>query len=423
MKINNTNVSLKKLIKYISKTPLHLVYFLSYLFPRNKKIWVFGSKDGRQFLDNPKYLFLYIANNRKDEIKAIWISKNRTVIKKLRKKGYNAYHNCSLRGIYYALRAYYFITDGYSFAINYWLSGGAKKINLWHGSPIKKIGFDMTKGKGSEFHKSKGVKKLMYYLLVPWVFEKQGRIITTSPLYQKIFISAFKINRNKIAITGYPRNDIFFNKFDNFDLGMDYQIFRKIKKFKKDNNKLIIYLPTFRESGGNPCMDGVFDFTKLNRFLNLNHTIFIVKLHILTDMKRNISQDLNLDRILVLPRRMDIYSILPLIDVLITDYSSVYFDFLLLNKPIIFFPYDIQQYINERDLYFNYDEFTPGPKAYNFGELLEKMKDALDGNDDYIEQRQKIRDLCFQYKDGNASKRIFELLSNKIRISKNASKN
>jgi len=146
MKICNVNTG--KIIKRVLGLPLYSVYFLSWLFPRDKKIWVFGCNDG--FVSNPKYLFLYTANKR-DEIKTVWISKEEDVRRKLRKMGYNAQSRQSFKGIYYVLKAKYFFVNQNSHEISYWLSGGSKKIILWHGLPFKKISYDAKKGRFGYF--------------------------------------------------------------------------------------------------------------------------------------------------------------------------------------------------------------------------------------------------------------------------------
>lgn len=415
MKIYNINLS--KIIKRICALPLYLIYCLSYFAPRSKKIWVFGTD--RNFTDNGKYLFLHIANNKKDKVKAIWVSRSKNIAKDLIKEGYKAYWNKSFGGVYYALRAKYFFLNENSSDINFWFSGGTKKIILFHAVPFKKTGYDAKKGKYGDFLDTKGIKKIILKLLVPWGFERKDFVIATSPLFQKIMASAFRIDENKVIITGSPRNDIFFIEIKNSDLGNDKSIFQRVRYLKGKGKKIIFYLPTWRDTGGNPLADANFDFSALKKFLNLNNAVFITKFHIRTDMNEKDSQKLNSEEFLVLPSNTDIYQILPQTDILITDYSSVFIDFLLIDRPIIFFPYDFQKYIaKDRELYFDYNEFTPGPKAYNFNELLSQIECFLKKEDNYGRQREKIKNLCFSYVDGNSSERIFKTIYDKTQIKK-----
>ena len=407
----------QKTLKYSLKLPLylllHLVYFISFFSPRDRKIWIFGCQEKKLFNDNSKYFFLYTANNHKDKIKAVWLSKKKEIIKDLRKKGYNAHGTYSLLGIYHTLRAKYFIFDTYLSDIIYWTSNGSKKINLWHGIVFKKIEFDVKKGKLGQIYQSNGLKRLIYEFFLPWIFKKPDFLTATSGLTQKIFASAFKTNKNKTFITGYPRNDILFKKIENFELGFDTAMLQKIKALKaEEQTKIIFYLPTFRESkisfNKNPLMN-TSSFDKLNDFLKSENAVFLIKLHpLLGKIKFKNSKS---DRIFKISSKTDIYPLLRLTDLLITDYSSIFFDFLLLKKPIIFFPYDLDEYaLKDRGFYFNYKQFTPGPKAYDFDELLCQIKHLTRGRDKFTSQRKKIRDSCFKYRDGAASERIFDII-------------
>jgi CDP-glycerol glycerophosphotransferase (TagB/SpsB family) len=113
----------------------------------------------------------------------------------------------------------------------------------------------------------------------------------------------------------------------------------------------------------------------------------------------------------------DIYYTMSKADILITDYSGVYFDFLLLDRPIIFTPFDIHDYINnDRELYYNYDEVTPGPKARNWTELL-RLLELATIKDDWKSQRAAVRDQFHQYTDNKSSERVFQMVEGLLRKS------
>ena len=120
----------------------------------------------------------------------------------------------------------------------------------------------------------------------------------------------------------------------------------------------------------------------------------------------------NIDNIVFYDNHRDIYPLLGLTDCLITDYCSIYFDYLHLNKPIIYFPFDYEKYIREdRELIFDYDEMTPGPKCYDQYTLQSEItKTLLEGEDEYKEERKKMLDKSFKYKDGKSSERIYEYI-------------
>ncbi len=120
------------------------IFFLfSTIIPKNKKIWVFGAWFGMKYADNSKYLYKYVTANHK-EIIAVWVCKDKRLVNELRNSHINAYYYCSLLGIWYQCRAgFIFVTHAiYSDLNTYCISPLTKRIQLWHGIPLKKIGYD-----------------------------------------------------------------------------------------------------------------------------------------------------------------------------------------------------------------------------------------------------------------------------------------
>ena len=106
-------------------------------------------------------------------------------------------------------------------------------------------------------------------------------------------------------------------------------------------------------------------------------------------------------------KKDDIYEFLTFVDILITDYSSVYFDFCLLNRPIIFSPFDQESYLsNDRELYYNYNDVTPGPKCHNWQEVISEIDLILNGKDKYANKRQVLNQRFNRYQYFKNSKRL-----------------
>lgn len=369
----------------------------------------------QKFEGNSKYLFLYIANARKADIKAVWISRNKNLVQELHHREFSAHYWLSLKGIWYSLRAGYFFVDTSIEVINYWLSGGAKEVNLFHALPIKKMERDVKKGKSSEvlLYNSNGLMKLVMMFMLPWRFLTPDYVCSTSPLYTKIFMSMFHIPKERVFEAGYPRNDVFFKEIDGSEIGVDKGVLSEVKQLKQESivAKTIFYAPTFRDTGGSSFLEEPVLLEKLDTFLREYQAVFLVKLHPFTRI--NIPDKAQYKNIRFVPSSSDSYTFLKLSDILITDYSSIFVDFLLMDRPEIFFPYDYEKYITkDRELYFNYNSFTPGPKAYTFSELLDAIKSILGGNDEYADKRKEIRDRAFTYQDGNSSSRVFTIVKN-----------
>lgn len=407
-----TYFSIYEILKYLFFIiPLnmfkHIFYFLSMLIPRRKDIWVFGSWDGERFIDNAKYMFLYVANNHK-EVTPIWLSKNKEIIQKLKEENYNAYNMYGLKGIYYNLRAKYIISDSDFYSVNFWCCGGGTKIQLHHALALKNMG---KNDKKLPWRKPLG--KLIYRYFNPWLFAKNDYVICTSDFFIDIFASTFGVENEKIFVAGFSRNDAIFQHIKGENL-IDVDTFEKMNKLRlsNPNSKVILYMPTYRDkevyAKKSTDFGKIFNFVELYKFLEEINGYFIIKPH--PDMIFNLEKQ---ERILFLPRSFDVYPFLSQIDILITDYSSVYFDFLMTYKPIIFYPYDLDEYVKEsRGLLLNYEDFTPGPKAFTFKELLYWIGYFVKGNDEFLSKRKNIMNISFNYIDGNSSERIFDFISN-----------
>lgn len=398
---------IKKLVDKISLLFLP-IYFISYLIPRNKKIWLFGSNMGRSFGDNPKYFYLYMNHNKKDNIRSIWISGDNSIVQTLRDKGYESYCIYSLKGIFFAMCGGVYIFDHHTKDICFWFSGGAKKINLFHGIPLKKIHGD---NKFDEVRNPPSLFKNMRWAIRRLQNEQPSHYyLATSEYVRDIFKGAFRTSGDKGIVSGYPRNDIFYDVGYLSDkerlITVENELFDNLIEEKMDaNNKLVLYMPTFRQSESE-LLD-IMDFRKFNEFLESNNLIFLIKAHPMSKMNI-IFDDINYSNILNIIPEEDPYPFLTISDILITDYSSVYFDFLLTNKPIIFFPYDLETYLSEsRELYYEYGSVTPGPKVKNMEELIKQLAYHKSGNDDYEVGRRKILDMMFDYDDGNSSERLY----------------
>lgn len=363
-------------LKYLLKIILYIIF---YLIPRNKNIWLFrGFAD--KFIDNSKALFLYV-NKEQPKIKAIWITSHQSTYNIVKSLNFECVMKRSFKGIYYSLLSKYQFYGDYN---DFVTSAGAVTINLWHGTPLKKIEFDIKKGCLSVLFDNSLKSKINY----AHIYRKPNYILSSSSfISDKCLQSAFKIRKDNCLNFGYPRNDCLFDKS------------QKIPNFKKKYNKCFIYLPTWRDSNKDFFSDANLNLLDLNDLMKEKNSLFLIKMHPAT--KLNVEID-GFSNILLLDDNVDLYSILLTTDVLITDYSSVFYDYMLLDKKIIFFPFDKEEYLKNREFYFDYEKSIPTKPILTFDELkCELFKDfVLD------DRYRKIKSLAWTYVDGNSSKRI-----------------
>ena len=314
---------LTEFFKYWGQLLLLPVYWLSFLFPRNKRIWLFGSTFGKRFADNPKYLYLYMSQHKdKLTIRPVWISHDKGIIKFLNQNGYEAYYYHSLKGIFFALRGKVYLFDNYSKDINFWQSGGALKVNMWHGIPLKKIQadnvFDKFRHPANLFEKFKNFPRNLSD-------EKPHHyVLAASRFLKNIFSSAFRTNN--VLVSGYPRNDILIShNITNLLSETEKQQLCAIKEFtsKDTANKMVLYMPTFRESE----LDffNIINIEIFQEFLEKNNILFCVKLHPKSKLERHFKK-IKKDNIFIIDSGSDPYIFLNLSSMLVTDYSSIYFD-------------------------------------------------------------------------------------------------
>lgn len=401
-------------LKYWGQLLLLPVYWLSFLFPRSKKIWLFGSTFGRRFADNPRYLYLYVSQHKAEfGIRPVWISHNNSVVQILNAEGYEAYMYHSLKGIWFALRGKVYLFDNYSKDINFWQSGGAMKVNLWHGIPLKKIQHDNVFDK---FRHPKNLWEKIKNFPRNISDEKPNHyVLTTSENLKPIFSSAFQTDN--VLVTGYPRNEVLIlDEIQNVYSEEERKDRKRITEFLEDrsdsqNKKMVFYMPTFRQSEN--LFFNNFDKDDFQMFLKKNNILFCIKLHPKSKLNKEF-KNIQSENIMVINKEADPYVFLKMADILITDYSSIYFDYLLLDRPIIFFAYDLKEYLSDsREMYFDYDEFTPGEKVWDYQGLKNSIVKIIENNGDYQNRysdfRKKIRKKVFEESNLNSMRIIKDI--------------
>lgn len=352
----------------------YLLYPVSFLIPRKKTKWAFGSSRGA-FNDNAKYLYIYVKENR-PEVDAVWISESKQTVEKIRSIGLKSYYIGSLKGIWHALRSKYWFFNSYTSDILFFASGNAVCINLWHGVGLKKIEFSISSGKLANLYKKKSFKEVFYH---PQVFRRPDYFISTTNFQSVKFAEAFRIKLSQCLNIGYSRNTVllmdelqrleFIQKYENRDT---LKLIDRMKMY----DKIYIYMPTWRDSQRDIFLENI-DLFLLDELMKDKNSLFIAKPH--SNTKIDIEFFSSFSNVLLLDSKTDVYGVLPYIDVLITDYSSVLYDFILMNnKDVILYLYDINEYINDRDFNYSFYENIVGKEVFNFSELIDCLK-----NEDY----------------------------------------
>jgi len=403
-----------RIIKYALCILLLPIYCVSFAIPRNRNIWVFGCWHGQKFADNSKYIFLYTKKIH-PEIRAIWLTHNTNVLKEVRKKGYEAYKAFSLKGFLYSMKAGCVVICTCLEDVNGFAVGKAKIIQLCHGTPLKKLGYDSELNLFLMPNKRKGRGRTTIAELANKVYPlsmfRYDVLTAGSEEAKKKLGSAFRESKNRLQITGYPRNDALFDTDWLAHRRCDY--IDNVKKQVRPEY-VITYLPTHRQFGKKRVdlfAKYGFQVSEAQQMLESLNAVFIVKAHYKQQKLRPSVRNEPSRRIYTLSDEElpDIYPLLKETHILITDYSSVYFDYLLLNRPIIFTPFDIEEYTREEGLYYDYNEVTPGPKAKDWSEVFKLIPEIIQ-NDHWKQEREAVCNRFNKFRDNKSSERVFQAI-------------
>ena len=325
-------------------------------------IWLFSSTDNSHYNYNSRYLFEYVKENL-PEITPLFVINDPELRNSLSSKYGKQYfiETQSIQGIRKALSAGVWFTSAGLPAYGTGLHKKRLIINLWHGVPLKKIALlDPNLKKAARIY----FKKIFS--------ENYTCILTTSHELIPLMARSFAVSEDKIKVWGQPRNDGLFQKNDcRKILG---QLFPDLPEY----TKTVLYAPTFRDYGQVqlfPFKD--FDQEQLEAFLEEKNMLLFIRTHVAEQGSAAPYLGKRI-RFLGNEQAEDVTGILNIFDCLITDYSSIYIDYLLTDKPMIFLPYDRQQYLDGRGMNFDYDDVTPGPKPETFNDFLDALSPKED---------------------------------------------
>ncbi|MDD3984713.1 MAG: CDP-glycerol glycerophosphotransferase family protein [Methanobacterium sp.] len=270
-------------------------------------------------------------------------------------------------------------------------------IQTWHGTPLKRLGFDIQvkNPKINWHHLNKESKN--------WNF-----LISANRYSTNIFKRAFKFN-NKILEVGYPSNDIFYSKDDEFKRSLK-------EKFICTDKKIILYAPKFRDDdvdeNGNYYFNMKLDLKKLyDKFKD--EYVLIIKTHYIVSNLIEINENIK-DFVYNFSDYDDIHELFLISDILITDYSSVFFDFAHSKNPILYFVPDFERYKTEvRGFYIDMEEDLPGPIIRDNDKLIWAIENIEDIKKEFKDSYEVFYEKYCSIGQGNASKKVVDAFINR----------
>jgi Putative glycosyl/glycerophosphate transferases involved in teichoic acid biosynthesis TagF/TagB/EpsJ/RodC len=364
-----------------------LVYPAARLLPMKKKTIIFESYWGRSYECNPRALYEYVDKNYPEFETVLGLENPLTNVAGRGKVA----RRDSIKYYYYLARAKYFVNN-VNFPDYCHKRKGAVELQTMHGTPLKTLGLDapgeVKPGKNMEMYLAKN--RRWDYLCVP------------SDYVAGIAKRAFK-HRAQVIRSGYPRNDKLFqdNRPDRIDA---------IKKNLNIplNKKVILYAPTWRAKN---YFKMELDLPRLKKALG-NDYVLIVKFHHFVASSVHLDVENMEDFVYNESAFDDIRDLYLISDILITDYSSVMFDFSLLDRPILLFTYDLENYRdNLRGMYFDIVTESPGPLCMTNDELIHELTSIDHFTENYGDRLEAFRSRFNTYDHGNACEQCFNALT------------
>ncbi len=384
---------IKKMInKYKPKIRFYTFRFLNRVFmllPLNEKKVLFLSDEREVLGGNLECIYNRVGGGSNYKRKLI-LKKNTFERRKFSEK---------LNLIYQLSTSKYIILDDWSKPVC-WMERRKKQeiVQLWHGAgAFKTFGFSRVDRQ----------KKINIYSM----HRNYTKAIVTSDDIKWCYAEGFGMPEENIRATGFPRMDIMFD--EKYKSEVRKKFFKEHKELK--NKKIILFAPTYR---GVNLKKSYYDFDmldldKLKNELEKKGYVFIIKWHPAIESKLergNLQFDISKYEGFVydFSSSRDINDLLMVTDILITDYSSVIFDYFLLDKPVIYYTYDLEKYNEERGLYYDFEDYVYGSVASDMDELIKCIKHPKMFENKRKQFNKKFMSAC----DGKSTEKTYNYIFN-----------
>ncbi len=425
VRINRTMIH--RIMNIVLKLFRFSFYYIFALIPKKKNLWVFSGFNKTSYMDNTQYFYGYVVKNH-PEIKAVWLTIDDDVFKNLSENNLPCYKMNSFKGFATMVRAKLAISDHYKmsdYTPRYGYNARTRFVNLWHGvgpKSMKPIGdtISNTSVFGARLSSdilisnndniiNKIIKPIKYFFKAPFreLFEEYYGILCPGQPFRDITANPWETSENAQIACGYPRN---ITMYENID--------------KKPSEYKILYAPTYRWQPTTELFmvkDFIKHLDKINNLLEKINATLCIRLHPHT--WRNYTSHIN-SAISDYPRievsnEKDIYSSLHEYSQIITDYSSIGYDFLITQRPVIYFAFDIDTYEEtDTEFAFPYKENCAGDITKTWEETITSIEENYNNPNRDKELRRKILEKFFpsEYNDINNSERLTKILKTKLGI-------
>ncbi|MBQ6708344.1 MAG: CDP-glycerol glycerophosphotransferase family protein [Clostridia bacterium] len=357
------------------------VFNLCRIFPLRKNSVVFISMHNAKFNDTLGFVREEIR--KRNEYKCYSFSRTDIDLSKGIKSIGSALKFFTVNAFRMATAKYIFLNDNFMPMAYLNINKKACVVQLWHAEgAFKKFGLDINQPEEIRKREAKGYSKLSY-------------VVCSSKGVAPIYAGAFGMEESRVLPLGAPRTDYYFRGVDAQKLRAEFDEKYPVCKDKK----LVLYAPTFRDDKEkNKELVKKLDIKAFNEALG-DEYVLLIRYH------PQVHEDgVNLDGAVDLTKYPNVNELILISDILVTDYSSICMDFSMLDKPTLFYAYDLEEYASDRQFYFDYEEYVPGAVVRTQEELMRVLE-----NHEYDldkEKNEKFKNFNFDYTDGKSSQRV-----------------
>jgi CDP-glycerol glycerophosphotransferase (TagB/SpsB family) len=375
------------------------------LVSRRADEWVVGSAFG---VHDGARAVVEEAMRRTHPPRITWLGRSEDEMRAARSLGVDALSHGGLRAFMRSLRAgVIIVTHGYGDASRF-ATHGAFVVQLWHGAPLKRLHLDSA----AVMELSNGATHRWLRRVLAAGYRRGGRRVglfpVGSPFVQPLIAGAFGVRADRVEILGEPRTDVLFAG-DERD--------RRAEARQRLNDLLgpiearvvVLFAPTWRDGAEDPVVPTADEWRRIEAVMEEIDAVLLVRPHPLS--QGGYSSSAKRVRLLSPTVAPDLNRLLPAVDALVTDYSSVLVDAAALAIPVVFLAPDHEEYAATRGLYVSYDETSAGRVDRTWPEALDRLRSLVrpgPDRDEALAHSARLADRYHVHRDGRSAQRVVE---------------